>query len=238
MGRREGYLTAVPAVPAIPATPAVPAASAIPPPLGLPPGSVRAVLALIMCGSIWYLALNNLGIPTILVESVLLIVGFYFGARQGTAPAIRSAATAAPPPAVSGAVATAAAAAAVKVKQPLHLPRGSVRVILLFGFFGVIVYGWYHGQALPGAFLLILQVMASYLIGYVASVIVHRRRMAGKPVIRAIVWFRNANAVAVMALVAYVCASFALAWPQLLAPYTDNLLAWTVAYYFGSRLPG
>ena len=218
------------ATPAVPTTPAATAVPAVPPPLGLPPGSVRAVLALIMCGSIWYLALNGLTIPPILLESVLLVIGFYFGVRQGTAPAMQAAAAAALPPGTP-------VVAPVKVKQPLHLPRGSVRVILLVGFFGVIAYEWYHRQSVPGAFLLILQVMASYLLGYVISVIVHRRRMAGKPVIRAIGLFRNVNAVAVIGLVGYVCASFALGWPQLFAPYTDNLLAWAVAYYFGSRLP-
>ena len=230
MGRPEGYPTAIPTIPAIPATLTNPAVPAIPPPLGLPTGSIRAVLALIMCGSIWYLALNGLAIPTILVESVLLVIGFYFGVRQGAAPALQPAATAPPPVAPGG--------KPVKVRQPLHLPRGSVRTLLLVGFFGTIAWLWTHDQGLPGAFLLILQVMASYVIGYVVSVIVHRRRMAGKPVIRAVVWFRNLNAAAVIGLVGYVCASFALGWPQLLAPYTDNLLAWTVAYYFGSRLPG
>src|SRR3972149_3150070 len=86
MGRPEGYPTAIPTIPAIP------------PPLGLPTGSIRAVLALIMCGSIWYLALNGLAIPDILVESVLLVIGFYFGVRQGTAPAMQAAAAAALPP--------------------------------------------------------------------------------------------------------------------------------------------
>lgn len=224
------------ATPALPTKPTVSAAASLPPPLGLPPGSIRAVLALIMCGSIWYLAVNELSIPAILLESVLLVIGFYFGVRQGTAPSLQTAATAAPPPVASGM--QAAVAGAVKVKQPLHLPRGSVRVILLFGFFGVIAYEWNQHQNLSPAFVLILQVMASYLIGYIVSVIVNRRRMAGKPVIRAIVWFRNLNAAAVMTLVGYVCASFALGWPQFFAPYTDNLLAWTVAYYFGSRLPG
>jgi hypothetical protein len=214
-------------MPAIPAAPTLPAVPAIPPPLGLPAGSVRAVLALIMSSSIWYLALKDLTIPDILVESVLLVIGFYFGVRAGTVPSLQALATPAPP----------GTAPAVKVKQPLHLPRGSVRVVLLFGFFGVIAYEWYHSQDLPGPFILILQVLTSYLIGYVSSVVVHRRRMAGKPVIRAIVWFHNLNAVAVMGLVGYVCGSFLFGWPHLFGTYMENLLAWAVAYYFGSRLP-
>ncbi len=212
--------------PPIPATPSVPAAPSIPPPLGMPTGSVRAVLALIMCASIWYLAIhpeiNSGQIPTPLLDSVILVIGFYFGVRAGTGTAAL-----APTPAATG----------TKVKQPLHLPRGSIRTILLLGFFGTIAYVVYKGLGFPTGFDLILQVITSYLIGYVSAVIVHRRRMAGKPVIRAIVWFHNLNAVAVIALVAYSCAVFIFQWPHILGSYANNLLAWAVAYYFGSRLP-
>lgn len=171
------------------------------------------------------MVIRNLPIPDILVESVLLVVGFYFGVRQGTAPALSTAATAAPP------------AGTPAVKQPLRLPRGSVRVVLLLGFFGTIAYMWYEGRSLPDALILILQVLASYLIGFVISTAVHRRRLAGLAASRVVVAFRNLNAVAVIALVSYVCATFLSGWQPLFPEYTRNLLAWTVAYYFGSRLP-
>ncbi len=220
------------AIPNVPPTSAATAAPAVPPPLGLPPGSVRAILALVMSGTLWYMVLQDRSIPDILVESVLLVVGFYFGVRQGTAPALQPAATvplpAAGPPTPAG---------RPLVRHPLHLPRGSVRVILLLGFFGTIAYMWNRGRGLPDAMILILQVLASYIIGYVVSVIVHRRRFAGLGANRVVVAFRNLNAVAVIGLSSYVCASFAVGWAPLFPEYTSNLLAWTVAYYFGSRLP-
>lgn len=225
MGCERGnpVVPSIPSVaPAIPTLPSVPGVPAIPPPLGLPTGSVRAVLAFIMCASIWYLALHQLTIPAILLDSVLLVIGFYFGVRAGTGTV---------------GAATTPAAPGTKVKQPLHLPRGSVRTLLLVGFFGTIGYLLYQGKGFPDSFTLILQVMSSYVIGYVSAVIVHRRRMAGKPVIRAIVWFHNLNAVAVIGLVAYSCAVFIFQWPAIFGSYTENLLAWAVAYYFGSRLP-
>ena len=215
---------------ATPAVPAPPVAPAVPPPLGLPPGSVRAILALVMSGTLWYMVLQDRIVPEILVEAVLLVVGFYFGVRQGTAPALQPAATVPSP-------ATTQSPATPPVKPPLRLPRGSVRVILLLGFFGTIAYMWNRGRGLPDAMILILQVLASYILGYMVSALVHRRRLAGLAANRVVVAFRNLNAVAVIGVTSYVCASFAVGWAPLFPEYTSNLLAWTVAYYFGSRLP-
>lgn len=188
-----------------------------PQPLGLPAGSVRAVIALILCGSLWYQVLKGEAIAPILVESALLVVGFYFGVRSGAGPPI-------------------APVTAEGVKQPLFLPRGSIRAVLLVGFFGVIVYIWYRGRGIPEALVLILQVLAAYLIGYIVSVFVTRRRAAGIQPSHAIAVFRNVNAVIVMILVAYSCGIILFAWPDFLPQYTGNALAWIVAYYFGSRL--
>src|SRR2546426_610628 len=99
--------------------PGPPAPEPLPQPLGLPRHSVRATLALLLCGTLWYLALTERKIPDILWESGLLVVAFYFGVRS-TAPA-------AP-------VATAATTADhVGGPQPLYLPRGSIRTVLLLG---------------------------------------------------------------------------------------------------------
>jgi len=188
-----------------------------PPPLGLPPGSVRAVIALILCVSLWYQVLNGADIPPILVESALLVVGFYFGVRSGTGPPIA-------PVTTEG------------VRQPLFLPRGSIRVVLLIGFFGVIAYTRYMGRGIPDAFLLILEVLAAYLIGYVISAIILRRRAAGILPSRKVAIFRNINAIIVIFLVAYICGVLVLSWPDFLPEQSGNALAWIVAYYFGSRL--
>lgn len=188
-----------------------------PQPLGLPSGSVRAVIALILCGTLWFQVLKGEAIEDILIESALLVVGFYFGVRSGMGPPIA-------PTTVEG------------TRQPLFLPRGSIRFVLLLGFFGVIAYMWYRGRGLPDAFLLILEVLASYIIGYIASAIVARRQKAGKKPNRAIAIFRNANAIAAMLLVGYLCGTLIFGWPRFFPEYAKNALAWIVAYYFGSRL--
>jgi hypothetical protein len=188
-----------------------------PQPLGLPAGSVRAIIALMLCGTLWFQVLRGEVIEDILVGSALLVVGFYFGVRSGMGPPI-------------------APATAEGTRQPLFLPRGSIRFVLLLGFFGVIAYMWFRGRGIPEAFLLILEVLASYIIGYIASAIVARRQMAGKKPSRALAIFRNVNAVAAMLLVGYLCGTLIFSWPRFYPEYTKNALAWIVAYYFGSRL--
>src|SRR3990172_3157799 len=65
-------------------TPAAPAA--LRPPLGLPTGSVRAVLALILCATMWYLVYLGEAVPGLLASAVLLVVAFYFGVRSTASP--------------------------------------------------------------------------------------------------------------------------------------------------------
>ena len=186
-----------------------------PPPLGLPPGSVRAALALILCGRVWYLVVKERPVPTILAESALFVVAFYFVVRSTTRPP--------------------AAAPSQIVAQPLHLPRGAVRSILVLGFFGVIAVTWYLGRPVPQVLNFILQVLVSYLIGVAISAVVHRIRREGGAPSRAFVVFRNVNAVASLAVTSVICASILSGLPVSLPISTENFLAGTIAYYFGSR---
>ncbi|TLZ73597.1 MAG: hypothetical protein E6K10_00035, partial [Methanobacteriota archaeon] len=93
---------------------AVPIPTPVRPPLALPVGSVRAILALVLCGSLWYLVLKDFSPLPVLVDSALLVVAFYFGVRSTAPPSAPVVPTSVP------------------VKQPLHLPRGTIRGILLF----------------------------------------------------------------------------------------------------------
>ena len=113
----------------------LPKPTAIPPPLRLPVGSVRAVLALIVCGTLWYATLQGTTAPSILIDSALLVVAFYFGVRS-TAPVVP----------VQMASVTAKQR---KVRQPLFLPHGSVRTVLALGFLGVMGYVAVRDHAIP-----------------------------------------------------------------------------------------
>jgi hypothetical protein len=95
-------------------------------PLGLPAGSVRALLALMVFGIIWCLLLlpekpdRDVRVPQYLVYLMFLILGHYFAARGHGA-------TAGP-----------------GERHPLYLPRGSLRFIMLAGFAAAMGWGYYH----------------------------------------------------------------------------------------------
>jgi hypothetical protein len=94
-------------------------------PLGLPAGSVRALLTIIVLGLIWTLMVlpedRVKGIPLYLFYLMFLVLGHFFAAHghsiagPSTGPA-----------------------------SPLHLPRGSLRTLVILGFLGVL--GWRYYQ--------------------------------------------------------------------------------------------
>jgi hypothetical protein len=93
-------------------------------PLGLPAGSVRALLALMVFGLIWGLLLfpeeQPKQIPLYLYSLMFLILGHYFAARGHT-------------PRVPGHY----------EHPPLYLPRGTLRTLFFLGFAGVLGWGFY-----------------------------------------------------------------------------------------------
>src|SRR5258708_5449550 len=92
-------------------------------PLGLPAGSVRALLTFMVLGTVWTLLLmpaeKNVKVPLYLTYLMFLVLGSYFGAR-GAAPKIKG----------------------LQETPPLYLPRGSIRLVIILGFLGVCAYGY------------------------------------------------------------------------------------------------
>jgi hypothetical protein len=93
---------------------------------GLPPGSVRALLALMIAATVWGALVLHPGreVPAYLRDLMFIILGHYFAVRgRSTAPADAAEGAEpdeAPPP-------------------PLSLPRGTVRAMLVVGFVAVAV---------------------------------------------------------------------------------------------------
>lgn len=92
---------------------------------GWPAGSVRALMALIVFGTIWALLVlrPERTIPEYLRDLLFIVLGHYFAVRS-------RATTVADDPG----------------PPPLYLPRGSVRFLLIAGFVGVAVFLYRHEQ--------------------------------------------------------------------------------------------
>jgi hypothetical protein len=90
-------------------------------PLGLPPGSVRAILVFIVLGLVWALMLvppeKGGGVPLYLYYLMFLALGCFFAAHGYSIPG-----------------------AAGGTASPLYMPGGSLRFLIVLGF--VAVLGW------------------------------------------------------------------------------------------------
>src|SRR4051812_3727887 len=115
---------------------------------GWPAGSVRALMALLVFGSLWGILLLRPGVelPTYLNDLLFIILGHYFAARG------RAGAGEEPGP------------------PPLYLPRGSVRLVLIAGFVVTAVLLQRQGRIAaidkdPGVVTLLL--VGGFLLGVV-----------------------------------------------------------------------
>jgi hypothetical protein len=89
-------------------------------PLGLPAGSVRALLTFIVLGLIWALMLLQKEIPLYLFYLMFLIVGGFFAAHGHSI-----------------------AGPASDSRNPLYLPRGTLRTLIILGFAAVLGWRYY-----------------------------------------------------------------------------------------------
>ena len=113
---------------------------------GLPSGSIRALLALLVFGTAWGLILlrPDLALPDFLRDLLFIILGHYFAVRRRASVA----------PEVG--------------PGPLYLPNGTVRIVAIFGFLTTGILLARGGQvrsleAAPGAVTLVL--VGGFLLG-------------------------------------------------------------------------
>ncbi len=184
--------------------------------LGLPSGSVRALIALAVVGTVCGLLLRapERALPEHLESLLFVVLGHYFAAR-GQAKVD----PAGGPP-------------------PLYLPRGTVRLLLVAGLIavGVMVLRQGDVQALRGLFTLVL--VFGFLLGMLLTRIAGwwRRR---RP--RPSRWFEDLRGLIGLAAVAVlgVQAFYAvLPGPEQIGfgPIgVEQALAGVVGFYFGSR---
>jgi hypothetical protein len=215
---------------------AVAPATAAPPvhyrhPLGLPVGSVRSVLILMVMGTIWtLLAMHKeppISVPTYLYYLLFLTTGAYFAARgRSGGPAPQE------PP-------------------PLYLPRGTIRGLIIIGFLGVLGYAIYNDPT--GFFkrpllsdddkketlVLPMVMIGAFMLGVVVAWISVKTLAgpAGMPF-----WYQDVQAwvslLAVLGLGVQVILELVV-FPSMVSPpslpHLEILLSAIIAFYFGAR---
>ncbi len=180
------------------------------PPLGLPTGSVRALLTLLIVGVVVVQTVRGQEIELLWAETLMIALAHYFTTRRflNLPPeVIRRLAE-------EGHVETEA--------NPLFLPRYSIRIILLAAFVGLAVYLYQKNQLLESPALPILGVVFAYLLGIMARV----RRIR--------LWEDLKAAVVLLTLLATALPYF-LNRPDLVPDYLRYVALGLVLFYFGSR---
>jgi len=196
---------------------------------GLPAGSIRALMAMLIFATLWgHLLLRpDLEVPESLRDLLFIILGHYFAVRS------RSDAGEAPGP------------------PPLYLPRGAVRLLLMAGFVAVAVVLTRQGRMSapgknPGVITLLL--VFGFLLGVVLQKLASVWSGQGNTLPR---WLEDTRA-SISLLAAALLAI--LLWDQLrpflpepveqfqhrfhfgLGRYgPEHVLAAVVGFYFGSR---
>jgi hypothetical protein len=197
--------------------------------LGLPAGSVRALLAVLIFATTWGLLVfkPNQEVPDYLRDLLFIIMGHYFAVRRRSGPAEEPG-----PP-------------------PLYLPRGSIRLLLIVGSIAVAALLFRRGQLTaidnnPGAVTLLL--IGGFLLGVALNTVGtwwkdrghHTPRIVED--LRALISMAAAVSLAILVwnqvLVLFPTDSVA----ALLTPRAhlgrfgiEHILAAVVGFYFGSR---
>lgn len=197
--------------------------------LGLPEGSIRAVLAVAVFATIWVLVANHPQeeVPDYLRDLLFIVMGHYFASRK------RIATVETPGP------------------GPLFLPRGTIRIVIFAGFAGVAYLLLRRGRLLdplhnPGVVTLMLA--GGFLLGVILARVGDWWRGQGHAGPR---WVEDVKAVVAMAA---ALALILMVWnrydPVLIPRIPDavgglslrlgkygpeHVMGAIVGFYFGSR---
>ena len=180
-------------------------------PLRLPRGSVRALVTLALLGVLWALMLLDREVPLSLSYLVLLVLGHYFGSRAQPSPdPVR--------------------------RQPLFLPRGTIRFVIILGFAAVGYSLWERGRldlSLENRSSAMLFLPLALIAGVVVRKIAYlfsRGEAAG--------WrrfFENVKAVVVLSATALLAVVVLWGGEDKQHKNLALLLAPLIGFYFGSR---
>ncbi len=193
-------------------------------PLRLPHGSVRGTIALIVTGTYSYLLLRGNQVPSVLINSVVVVIAFYFGTR-----------------AAAGLPSTPTPGQPTAQMTPTSRRTKFVRGILLLTFAGLAV--WFlrtnpSVKGIPPDLLAILEVLAGYVSGLIVSWLVHRRAHENIVRKRFATFARDLIAFGALALTAYTCFALATGLITVFAERVADALSLVVTFYFGSRVIG
>jgi hypothetical protein len=194
--------------------------------LGLPAGSVRALLAFMVLAVLWLLALygqtdqGKLPLTFVYLQYVMILVLAHFFAAHGNTIGQH-----------------------ISARSPLGLPAGSVRFLLLAGYVGLIVWLIYNRREFEespeGKLTMPLVLVSGFILGFVVTKMVHVVSGPQLPF-----WFQDVQAwvallsmlgLTILVLVHTVINPTLQLSQQITTGTVETIVAGLVGFYFGAR---
>jgi hypothetical protein len=188
----------------------MPSAAPIRPPLGLPNGSVRALLTFLIVAVVVVQIGRGREVEMLWTETLLIAMAHYFTSRR----LIKL------PPDVARQLTQEGR---IEVEShPLYLPRHSIRVIFLVTFLGLALWLYHKGRLFDSPSLSTLGVVFAYALGIVAR-------------IRTVRAWEDLKAIAVLLVLTTTAVLYLADRPDYVPRMLRDLTLGFVLFYFGSR---
>ncbi len=191
------------------------------PPLGLPSGSVRALLTLLVVLVVIVQVGRGQEVGPLWTETLMIVLAHYFTSRRfvNLSPEMLRRLEA------EGQLETES--------NPLHLPRHSIRILLAVAFLGLAVYLYREHRLLDVQPLSILGVVFAYLLGVTARGL-WTWASRGRPTAGSRRW-EDLKALVVLGVLLFTSLAYLLERPDLVSHHLLNATLGLVLFYFGSR---
>jgi hypothetical protein len=191
------------------------------PPLGLPEGSVRALLTLIVVAVVVSNLARGREVDPLWVQTLLIAMAHYFASRRIVALS-------------DDVIENLARQGLVEQERhPLFLPRGSIRLLIVAAFIGLAVFLYREQRLLESRALSLLGIIAAYVFGaLVRTVSQWFRRRRTRPAQR--LWGDLRALLVLGVLVAVAVPEFLDPRPEI-RPEFREVAVGLVLFYFGVR---
>ena len=189
------------------------------PPLGLPKGSVRALLTLQVVAVVVVNLARGKDIDVFWTETFLIALAHYFTSRRFVSL----------PPAVVERLQKEGTLD--REQQPLYLPRHSIRLLIVAAFVGLAVYLFREQRLFEPRAISVLGVVGAYALGAIARRIGEWLSRWRKP---SRLWGDGKALLTLLAIFLVVVAEF-LGIGHLLPPQAQQAALGLMLFYFGSR---
>jgi hypothetical protein len=191
------------------------------PPLGLPAGSVRALLTLLIVAVVVVQVVRGQEVEPLWTETLMIALAHYFTSRRFIRLPLEEIRR------------LEKEGHAEEEANPLFLPRHSIRAIIVLTFLGLTYYLYRNNQLFEPNALAILGVFFSYLLGIVVGGVIAWWTKGRQT--QAIRGWEDLKAAVVLLVLIITATAFLMDRPEILPHQMRNATLGLVLFYFGSR---